>query len=84
MKCAPLVAALAVFAVILLDGCASTKEKKKDTKSQEVKNEEKYPFLTRPEVRTIWVPDAIEGNRYIEGHRVFIIEKGTSWSKDND
>ncbi len=45
---------------------------------------EKYPFLTRPEVRTIWVPDAVEGNRYIERHRVFVIEKNSSWSKDND
>ena len=45
---------------------------------------EKYPFLTRPEVRTIWVPDAVEGDRYIERHRVFVIEKNSSWSKDND
>jgi len=45
---------------------------------------EKYPFLTRPEVRTIWVPDAIEGDRYIERHRVFVIQKNSSWSKDND
>jgi hypothetical protein len=45
---------------------------------------EKYPFLTRPEVRTILVPDAVEGNRYIERHRVFVIEKNSSWSKDND
>ncbi|MGK5085739.1 YMGG-like glycine zipper-containing protein [Bdellovibrionota bacterium FG-1] len=45
---------------------------------------EKYPFLTRPEVRTLWVPDSVEGNRYIERHRVFIIDKNSSWSKDND
>jgi hypothetical protein len=46
--------------------------------------DEKYPFLTRPEVRTLWVPDTVEGNRYIEKHRVFVIEKNTSWSKDNE
>jgi hypothetical protein len=45
---------------------------------------EKYPFLTRPEVRTIWVPDTVDGNRYIERHRVFVIDKNSSWSKDND
>jgi hypothetical protein len=43
-----------------------------------------YPFLTRPEVRTIWVPDTVEGNRYIEKHRVFVIDQNSSWSKDND
>lgn len=53
-------------------------------KSQANTDNNKYPFLIRPEVRTIWVPDAVEGNRYIEGHRVFVIEKNSSWSKDND
>lgn len=43
-----------------------------------------YPFLTRPDVRTILVPDTVDGNRYIEKHRVFIIEKNSSWSKDNE
>ncbi len=43
---------------------------------------EKYPFLTRPEVHTIVVPDTVEGNRFIEKHRVFVIEKNSSWSKD--
>ena len=45
---------------------------------------EKYPFITRPEVRTLFIPDTVEGNRYIEKHRVFVIEKNSSWSKDND
>lgn len=61
------------------------KGKEKDGKpSPTASDEEKYPFLTRPEVRTLWVPDAVEGNRYIERHRVFVIEKNSSWSKDND
>lgn len=59
------------------------KGKEKD-QSASPADAEKYPFLTRPEVRTIWVPDAVEGNRYIERHRVFVIEKNSSWSKDND
>ena len=59
------------------------KSKEKDQPATQA-DAEKYPFLTRPEVRTIWVPDAVEGNRYIERHRVFVIEKNSSWSKDND
>ena len=42
---------------------------------------DKLPFLTKPEVRTIWVEDAIQGNKFIEGHRVFILEKNSSWTK---
>jgi hypothetical protein len=39
------------------------------------------PFLTRPDVRKVWVPDAIEGNKYIQGHNIFLIERGSVWSK---
>ena len=69
---------------ILLTGCAHKSPKPNDPKASATTDEEKYPFLTRPEVRTLWVPDTVEGNRYIERHRVFVIEKNSSWSKDND
>lgn len=41
------------------------------------------PFLTKPEVRSLWMPDKIEddGRRYIEGHRVFFIEKQSTFSQ---
>lgn len=70
-----------------LIGLLLHKGKEKDAQNaggQKATDTEKYPFLTRPEVRTIWVPDSVEGNRYIERHRVFVIEKNSSWSKDND
>ena len=37
------------------------------------------PKLTQARYRTIWVPDKIEGDRYIEGHRVHIIEEAGRW-----
>jgi len=42
----------------------------------------KAPRLTAPSYRSIWVPDKIEGDRYIEGHRVFIIEESGKWTND--
>jgi hypothetical protein len=39
------------------------------------------PFLTRPDVRKVWVPDSIDGNKYIQGHNIFLIERGSVWSK---
>jgi hypothetical protein len=39
------------------------------------------PFLTRPDVRKVWIPDSIDGNKYIQGHNVFLIERGSVWSK---
>ncbi len=42
----------------------------------------KNPRLTEPRYRSIWVPDKIEGDRYIEGHRTFIIEETGKWITD--
>lgn len=42
----------------------------------------KDPKLTQPRYRSIWVPDKIEGDRYIEGHRAFIIEETGKWTTD--
>lgn len=69
----------AVTAALLMSACATTPRK-----APNASDLEKYPFITRPEVRTILIPDTVEGNRYIEKHRVFVIEKNSSWSKDSD
>jgi hypothetical protein len=42
----------------------------------------KQPRLTAPRYRSLWIPDKIEGDRYIEGHRVFIIEDPGKWTTD--
>lgn len=42
----------------------------------------KTPQLTRPKVDSVWVPDRIEGSKYIEGHRVYILEENSAWSKE--
>jgi hypothetical protein len=60
---------------------------KKDNKDLQVSDPSgslkpgELPFLTRPDVRKVWIPDAIDGNRYIQGHSVFLIERGSVWSK---
>ena len=40
------------------------------------------PQVTKPDVGTMWVPPKIEGDRYIEGHRVFILERKSEWTKE--
>lgn len=39
------------------------------------------PMLTKPKVRMYFEPDKIQGNRYIEGHRVWIIESTPTWTR---
>lgn len=41
------------------------------------------PLITKPEVRSIWIPPQIEddGRRYVEGHRVYLLEKQSTFSQ---
>ena len=67
-----------------LIGYHSKKSKKESDTLSDAKAptlEEKAPFLTRPKVRMYWVPDKITGDKYIEGHRTWVIEKSSTWSK---
>ena len=38
------------------------------------------PSFTSPEVRRVWVPDKIEGNKFIKGHYMFVLERGSVWT----
>ena len=57
-------------------------EKERLAKLGSKKNEEpKVPSLTSPEVRRVWVPEKIDGNKFIEGHYLYLIERSSVWSR---
>lgn len=63
---------------LALTSCASKPNiKTKDTLSKEAN----VPSLTSPEVRRIWVPEKIDGNKFIKGHYMYVIDKPSVWSK---
>ena len=39
------------------------------------------PALTRAKVSMYWEPDKIEDNKFIEKHRVWLLESGPQWTK---
>ena len=41
------------------------------------------PYLTDPQVRKIWVPEKINGNKYEAGHWMYIIQTPSTWRKDD-
>ena len=41
------------------------------------------PYLTDPQVRKIWVPEKISGNKYETGHWMYIIQTPSTWRKDD-
>jgi uncharacterized membrane protein YeaQ/YmgE (transglycosylase-associated protein family) len=45
------------------------------------KKDDSAPSLTSPEINRIWVPEKIEGNKYIEGHYIYLIDKQSVWSQ---
>lgn len=65
------------------------KEKEKEKKSTSDKSnstsksmDDEFPFLTKPKIRSVIIPDTIEGNKFIKSHKVYILEDAGSWSKD--
>lgn len=58
------------------------KESKAAKPSATTSDDDLLPSLTKPKIRSIMVPDTIEGNKFIKSHRVFILEDAGSWSKD--
>jgi uncharacterized protein YceK len=63
-----------VILFIAISGCTSAI---KNTPSKQ--SEPKSPYLKNAEVKTIWIPDRIDGNRYEEGHFVHLIDKQATW-----
>lgn len=68
-----------------LFGYLNFKQDQKERAELEAKSKNAPPpSLLRPEVRKIWVPDKIEGDRYIKGHDVYIIDRPAVWRSEDD
>lgn len=69
-------------------GYESFKQKQKVMTSvpniKDFEKDPKTPSVTTPEVRRLWVPDKIDGNKYETGHWIFILEKTTTWGQSNE
>jgi hypothetical protein len=62
---------------------AGKDQEKKIPESKPVKpDDSEFPPLTKPKLRSMWVPDKIEGNKYIKGHFIYVIEDPGNWSMD--
>jgi uncharacterized membrane protein YebE (DUF533 family) len=67
-----------------LIGYSAYKDKQKKEQQQALKEnpfDSKAPSLTAPKVRRVWVPARIEGDKYIDGHYMYVIEKTSTWSE---
>lgn len=67
------VRALVMVLLLNIAGCASLNNANQSNESKST------PKLSQAKYKTIWVPDKIEGDRFIEGHRVHIIEESGRW-----
>ena len=76
------IAVLLLSMVTVLSSCTSMNKNKNDSNNNpSYKDDNKSPSLTAPKVRKVWVPEKIEGDKFIEGHYMWILEKTTSWSQ---
>ena len=66
-----------VATAVATASCASSQKKKDNNSKQE------EPKLIRPEVKKVWVPDRISGEEYEAGHWKYVIQKNSSWTKED-
>jgi hypothetical protein len=53
----------------------------KDQTNSNNKSDDKSPALTTPKVRKVWVPEKIDGDKFVEGHWMWVLERTTTWSQ---
>ncbi len=63
--------------VSLLIGCSTTNRKPAANGDKKLP-----PSLRNAEVKTLWIPDKIEADRFEEGHYLYIIEKPATWKAE--
>ena len=44
----------------------------------------KFPYLRDAKIQRIWIPDRIEGSRYIWGHYIDVIERPSGWGANDE
>lgn len=65
-------------AAVLLAGCASAR-KSPEPYSGKGERAPRVPSLKDAQVKTLWVPDKIEGDKWEEGHFLYVIERPATW-----
>ncbi|MEN0059332.1 MAG: hypothetical protein AAGB31_10905 [Bdellovibrio sp.] len=63
--------------VSLLIGCSTINKKPAPNGDKKLP-----PSLRNAEVKTLWIPDKIEADRFEEGHYLYIIEKPATWKAE--
>lgn len=67
--------------VVMMSSCTTLNKTNQNQSKLANKADDKSPSLTSPKVRKVWVPEKIEGDRYIEGHWMWVLERTTTWSQ---
>lgn len=68
---------VSLFITFLMIGCSTTGKKTTSNGDKKLP-----PSLRNAEVKTLWIPDKIESDRYEEGHYLYIIEKPVTWKAE--
>ncbi len=79
---------IGTFMSVSICSCSSMNKSQNQNKDKEANSvinnnslNDKTPFLTAPKVTKIWIPEKIENEKFIEGHWMWVIERGTNWSR---
>lgn len=82
MKLRSLLAFGLTSSLVFMSSCSSLGKKGERvdvTPTDKAATDANSPALTSPIVRKVWIGPRIEGDRYYEGHFMYVIERGSIW-----
>lgn len=75
----------AAFGTLMGFGAHEDEQKKRLQRSAppaSVEGKPRYPKVSTPEVRAIWIPEKIENDEYVSGHYIYVIDKPATFRKE--
>ena len=70
------------LSLVFMTSCASLGKKGEPvdvTPTDKATTDANAPALTSPVVRKVWIAPHVEGDKYYEGHFMYVIERGSVW-----
>lgn len=58
------------------------REEERQAQLNAIQGKPKYPSVSTPQVRAVWVPDKIENDQFISGHYIYVIDKPATFRKE--
>lgn len=64
---------------LLIIGCSH--KQPKGSNGESLQDDPNEPKISTPVVKKVWIEPRIDGDKYYSGHYMFVLERGSVWTK---